>query len=664
MLISRCQGAEILAEGIMTSVRHRKHAKSSRQSMSRQAKEESPAPSGVLSGADNITAENHSTNDDKEVFTSVSNWIKWASTPGVYRANDGWPYTLFAADLRSLAFLRIMLGVWIIRGLLVRWQEIDIWFTDEGVFPRETLMKVHYDKSGWISTAWYWNDVSFWSIYMMAGSSFQVKILFIFQACVTAIFAVGYKTKYTSILVWFLQNSLNGRVPMLSNKGDELSVRMMLWATLLPLNRVWSVDSWRRRGLESIKSNASGPPLVRSLATFGLYFQLIILYWTTGMLKNGVDWEEGYATSKAVALHQFHKPNLASIGMRNAPLLCYICTYAALYGERYCIWLMLGPSRIVMTIIALLLVMQISFYFILYLGWFPVMSMCVTLGVIPSFVWDQLLPATIDKLENIGSRFCAGFCEAIDIPTTIDSRRSNTRLSTIVRRTKRWLHYGIYLTTVACVLIPATLWTTAALKYIEVVPEPWRTIGLHVGSDQVWSMFSPVVSDDDTAVYFPAVLRDGTQVDGWPILQQISSRDELMRSALWKNTTYDELPMGYNRFPSLMWLMYVGGISRTHPVNPCEDERNPRCPRLAEFVCRKWNERFKDVPEKQMLVVKFVNGVQITRKGDCLGCVYQTPLEAQTRWIARCVDDPNVVAPPKDPYPPMLKDVLKTTSMV
>ena len=77
------------------------------------------------------------------------------------------------------------------------------------------------------------------SLYMAVGNTVQVKALFVLQGAVVAVFILGFQTRLATVCAWFMHMSLHARCPVLQNKGEELSVRLMLWATVLPLGARW-----------------------------------------------------------------------------------------------------------------------------------------------------------------------------------------------------------------------------------------------------------------------------------------------------------------------------------------------------------------------------------------------------------------------------------------
>ena len=56
------------------------------------------------------------------------------------------PRWFAVADLRSLAAFRMLIGVYMLLDLKMRWNEIDIWYTDEGLCTREYMLENHWHK--------------------------------------------------------------------------------------------------------------------------------------------------------------------------------------------------------------------------------------------------------------------------------------------------------------------------------------------------------------------------------------------------------------------------------------------------------------------------------------------------------------------------------------
>lgn len=71
-------------------------------------------------------------------------------------------------------------------------------------------------------------------------------------------------------------------------------------------------------------------------------------------------------------------------------------------------------------------------------------------------------------------------------------------------------------------------------------------------------MFAPTVQADDTWLFLPGVLADGTEVDAWPIIQREAYPDTaaVLAAAAWPAEPYTVHPIGQYRWPTPHWIMY------------------------------------------------------------------------------------------------------------
>jgi hypothetical protein len=106
----------------------------------------------------------------------------------------------------------------------------------------------------------------------------------------TISFLVGWKTRWMSVLVWFLTRCFIERNPaILSDEDTVLQVGLFLMM-LTPCGEALSVDAWlkRKRGL------LQGPAWVAPWSLRILQIQLCLIYCTTGLIKlQGDAWGQG-----------------------------------------------------------------------------------------------------------------------------------------------------------------------------------------------------------------------------------------------------------------------------------------------------------------------------------------------------------------------------------
>ena len=190
---------------------------------------------------------------------------------------------LFYVDLRSLALLRICLGLLIVADLVTRARHFTAHYTDLGVAPREVLFE-HFGRSCHYSLHWW-----------LSGIPLAEACLFVAAGLCAIGLLLGKWTRTMTGLCWCFQASLLIRMPLLHTAGDETLQLLLLWSLLLPMGARWSLDAVRRPELAS-RSNTHV-----SVAGFALLMQVCLIYWVAVVLKLHIPmWWEGDALAFAL----------------------------------------------------------------------------------------------------------------------------------------------------------------------------------------------------------------------------------------------------------------------------------------------------------------------------------------------------------------------------
>ncbi len=280
----------------------------------------------------------------------------------------------FSLDYRSLALLRIGIGILIILDLLQRSNSFFAHYTDGGVLPRADLLTLYQNK---------W----FISIHMISGLGIVEAILFIAAGIFAVMMILGYRTKLATIVSWFLLISLHDRNPMILQGGDVFFRTILFWMMFLPTEKRYSLDRL---------FNRVAPPnskVFTGIASVGYIFQICILYFFTGILKTGSAWHsDGTAVYYALAIDQLVTP----VGMliSKIPNISKILTFATVHTETYGTLLFFspiwsGPIRLIGIILFALL--QMGFNMSMRLGLFGAIAVIATLGLLPSYFWDTII---------------------------------------------------------------------------------------------------------------------------------------------------------------------------------------------------------------------------------------------------------------------------------
>ena len=190
---------------------------------------------------------------------------------------------VFYVDLRSIAALRICLGLLILGDLITRAFHFEAHYTDLGVAPREVIL----DQFGWASYC----SIHWW----MAGSTVTEAAVFMLSGLFAVALIVGWHTRIATMACWYMQASLLTRLPLLHTAGDRTLLLMLFWLILLPAAARWSLDAARHPE----RSPASNTYV--SFAGFGALMQVSVIYWVSIILKlTSPMWIEGRAVQFAL----------------------------------------------------------------------------------------------------------------------------------------------------------------------------------------------------------------------------------------------------------------------------------------------------------------------------------------------------------------------------
>ncbi len=281
---------------------------------------------------------------------------------------------LFGLDLRSLALFRMGLALIIITDLIIRFQDLNVFYTDQGVLPRSALI-----SEGILNPL-------YWSIYFINGQPLIVGMLFIFAIFMAFCMLIGYRTRLATIASWAMIISLHNRNTALLFAGDDVLRALLFWAMFLPLGATYSLDSALNSSKEKIPKN------ILTGATVALVIQQCFFYMISVLFKGSstIWFPEGTAVYYAFHFDQYAKP--ATAFFANAPeLLLKLATYATLIVE------LIGPlflfipvyttffrTATVITFILLHLCFDVTFE----IGLFPLLSVSSWLAYIPTPIWD------------------------------------------------------------------------------------------------------------------------------------------------------------------------------------------------------------------------------------------------------------------------------------
>lgn len=295
---------------------------------------------------------------------------------------DAWRrWWLTAEDPRALALYRIVFGLCVIANMNDFFEYFTFLFTDEGLFTADVARQVHAahqfegfgdgfsDDDPWgffdlRAVLRFLEGPKYSLLYIWDSPAFMWGHMIAFYVCAIS-FVVGFRTRLSGILTFFLMNSIFFRNHLFW-EGTELVYRVFLaYLICAKSGYAFSVDNWlrcrklRRKGELSVRGgpgNGAGvapsaevprglqaiyrliPAWPRRLAIL----QLGVVYLVTGVLKNGNVWARGDAIYYAWSMDHFYRfypqPITAVIGTN----LLRVMSWSTHWGESLFVLCVLG----------------------------------------------------------------------------------------------------------------------------------------------------------------------------------------------------------------------------------------------------------------------------------------------------------------------------------
>ena len=422
---------------------------------------------------------------------------------------------IFSLDLRSIALFRIMLGSLLLLDLILRSADLRIFYTDEGILPRQT----------WLDLTHKWH----WSIHAASGELWWQLVLFCLAALAAIALIAGYRSKLAALVSFVLLASLISRNNLLLQGGDILLLVLAFWSLFLPLGARYAFDA----ALQS--EHASNPNAVAghsqneqryfSVATVAIVLQVLYLYFFTALLKTGDAWVVRFdAAFYALSLQQFATP----IGhfMTQFPGFLKLATFYVLTVEFLAPLLVLCPffwPYLRLLGLLLLTSLHIGFLLMMHIGIFPLIDFAALSLLIPGAVWvavdgSRRQQTKRKHLENIriyydeDCGFCLKMCLILRmflLPATVPILRAQnvSAIHAIMERENSWVieapdgktythwHAMAYLFRQRWPFKPLG-WLMAAQPFLAIGNRIYRLIADNRGSMGNWSSrtlpFKPV----------------------------------------------------------------------------------------------------------------------------------------------------------------------------
>ncbi|MCB0337995.1 MAG: HTTM domain-containing protein [Bdellovibrionales bacterium] len=468
--------------------------------------------------------------------------------------NDTALKKIFSADIRSLALMRVAIGVLVLYDLFDRLRDLTAHYTDLGILPRSTYFKLFSDP--------------WWISFHLAGGAwgFELILFSIHIACAIA-FLFGYRTKLSTFLTWIFYVSLQWRNIYIGQGGDTLLRMILLWSIFMPMGACFSIDRIRNPLSNKLPTN------VLTIGTIAYYVQIILMYLCTATLKVGKEWfQENSAVAYALQIDQFARP--IGVWLRQAPAeVLEFLTQTTMIWEYFAPILLLcpfffGPLRTF--IVFGFLALHAGFIATLAVGIFPFIAAVAMFGMLPNWFWDTLAKKIICRRED-----------GVDLLLTrtwpIESPLKKIGVFTKLLSVKVPISIQNSIAQRLCaflLLILTILYNIETLTLAPFIPNQIRWITVFAHIDQSWLMFAP----------------SPMKFDGWEILEgtlEDGERIDLMRDL---TKLENKIPVNWEK-PDKIYSLYFRQRWRQYFVLTRSAGRVGHRVALAEYICRTWNAK-------------------------------------------------------------------------
>jgi hypothetical protein len=440
--------------------------------------------------------------------------------------------TLIEIDLRSLALFRIGVALTVLVDLAARVRDLDAFYGPSGVLPPELATKLWGLRAAASPFTW----VAAWPSLLWVG----VALLAIAAVCL----ALGVVPRLAAGVTWALLAALQDRNPALYMSGDRYLLLLLMWCAVLPTG-----------ARLSLRPAPPGVTRIRSWASAGLLFQVLVVYLVTGLKKTGAEWFDGTALWYALSFDEW--VTTPGRWLRSHAGLLVPMSFAVKWVETLGPLLVLSPWRNAaarMTAVGLFWALHLGLQTFQTIGVFQLVGLVAWLAFVPAALWDR------------------------------GSARESTGQEA---PSPRWAE-GLALIPIAY-LIVVLAWTVSGVVVRGTpypVPASVDRIAVPLHLQEGWAMFA---SFQPTRYWLlaPGSLADGSKVEVLRRGQLDWSRPSDLQSA----------QRGFR------WTLYLVNTIKKGVLDPTFREVHPA---MLEYLCRDWNARAEPTRRLQRVELMMV----------------------------------------------------------
>ncbi len=440
---------------------------------------------------------------------------------------------LFSIDIRALAAVRIGLAIILLQDLARRAYDITIFYGEAGVLPSEY-------------TKYFWTGEWTWSVHLLfGGSETWVSALFIVHALAAFALLIGFRTRLSTVVSWFLLVSLHNANQLILQGEDVLLRAVLLVSIFLPLGAAYSWDRLRSRQPPSL--------LVFNGWSMAYLLQMGFLYFFVSLYKHSEEWTSGSAIYYALSLDQYATDFGRTLLQYESSLALF--TIVIFVFQSIVLFLLFSPVWTVplrIVSVAGLIAMHIGFALSMHLAMFSFVSIVALLAFLPSPFWDALERA----LGRVSMHFLRLAVRVGPVASRVPAMFFAPRYAVFTLLGVFYIGY-VFLWHVGNVYAPGQY-----VPFSGGFELPAKILRF----DQRWNLFAPYPYRHDGWIVIPAKQADGSIVDIY--------RDG---SAV----TYERPDNIFETYPRPRWRRYFLSLWQDYNAR----FREP----YAQYLCREWN---------------------------------------------------------------------------
>lgn len=359
--------------------------------------------------------------------------------------------------------MRIAIALIVICDLTIRCSDMEALYSNSGIWPSEIMYNL-----GW--------QPGFWTIHALFDTDYWPLFIFILHFIFALFLLLGYKTQWSTCIVWILYISLHNRNLFVLQSGDDLLRLILFWGIFLSWGAYYSLDAQQKRKVR-----------IYPFAQIGYLMLIASVYVFTALFKSDAEWHaKGTAIYYALSLEQLRLP--LGDWIYGFPNLMKTLTHLVYGIELILPVLIIWPgknSRSRLLAFVLIVFLHLSIGLTLYVGLFFWISIASALALLPEFM--------MKKLEN---RF-------------LKKNSPNEALVSLPSKSNKLFSFFVSIIIVLCIAVNAV-----SLKWFPY--QMRKEIALLVNGlrlNQYWGMFSPGILKKDGWLVYHGIDYEGRQWD-------------------------------------------------------------------------------------------------------------------------------------------------------